>query len=53
VTRALIEQLPVEAKLLSEVTSVEVNNGRVESITINASDKITAISLFFVPAPIY
>jgi glycine/D-amino acid oxidase-like deaminating enzyme len=51
VTRALIEQLPMEARLLSEVTGFECKDGRIESVIVNASDKITADQFVFCPNP--
>jgi hypothetical protein len=47
VTRALIEQLPIEAKLLSEVTGFECKDDKIESVIVNASDKITADQFIF------
>lgn len=47
VTRALIEQLPFEARLMSEVTGFEYKDGKIESVVINAADKITADQFIF------
>jgi glycine/D-amino acid oxidase-like deaminating enzyme len=51
VTRALIDHLPVEARLLSEVTGFECKDGKVEAVVINASEKIAADQFIFCPNP--
>lgn len=51
VTRAMVEQLPFEARLLSEVTGFECKDGRIESVVVNAADKITADQFIFCPNP--
>src|SRR5206468_3028173 len=50
ITRSLIEQLPIAAKTMSEVTGFECENGKVTSVTINAQDKITGDYFIFTPS---
>jgi hypothetical protein len=52
ITRSLIENLPVEAKTMSEVTGFEIVDGRVQSVTINANEKITGDHFIFTPSPL-
>ena len=49
--RALIEQLPVEAHVRSEVTSLRVVEGKVTEVVVNGDKTLRATTVIFTPPP--
>lgn len=52
IVRALIEQLPVEAMLKTEVTEIKINEGCVSEIVVNGDKTIKCEQLFFTGSPL-
>jgi 2-polyprenyl-6-methoxyphenol hydroxylase-like FAD-dependent oxidoreductase len=51
IVRALIEQLPISANLLSEVTDLKVADGRVTEVVVNGDKALTANKVVFTAHP--
>jgi hypothetical protein len=51
ITRALVEQLPIEAQTMSEVTGFKVAEGKVTEVVVNGDKSIKADSVIFTPPP--
>ncbi|NJL25472.1 MAG: NAD(P)-binding protein [Calothrix sp. SM1_5_4] len=49
--RALVEQLPVEAATMSEVTSFKSENGRISEVVINGDKSLRGERFVFTPYP--
>ncbi|HMN69356.1 MAG TPA: NAD(P)-binding protein [Bdellovibrionales bacterium] len=50
-TRALIEQLPIVAMTMSEVTKLTVTDGKITEITVNGDKHMKAENVVFTPFP--
>jgi hypothetical protein len=51
VTRTLIEQLPIQARTLAEVTGFEVVDGKMVACVINGQERIEGDRFIFTPSP--
>lgn len=52
ITRSMIDQLPVQARVLSEVVGFEIENGRVTHAVIGQQEKISGDFFIFTSSPI-
>src|SRR5665213_324225 len=50
-TRALVEQLPLEAQTMSEVTGFKIKDGKVSEVIVNGDKGVAADTVIFTPPP--
>lgn len=51
VVRILVEQLPIAATTMSEVTAIKVEDGQVTEVTVNGDKVVKASTVIFTPFP--
>ena len=51
-TRALVEQLPIEAQTMSQVTGLKLKEGKVVEVIVNGDKALRADNFIFTPHPI-